>query len=336
MKIIYSNCNGTFLLTDKIEESTLFKKNEAVEKCLQLERGEIIREERELLKKYPDAVLINKKFSKEVKQLDDIKKTREVLGLFTKKSRDYFDIGILLAKRKIKNSVSFDNLVINCVGCIGEIEKTINLFSRRLREWYELYNPEFSREIEDNIKFAEAVTKKTKEESLKEMGLQRENSMGSDLGDDDAKQIIMLAQKIVELNKLKELYEKYAEKIMKKNCKNLQAVAGTLIGARLIALAGSFKRLSELPASTIQLLGAEKAFFRHLKTGAKTPKHGIIVQHHLVQNSKNKGKASRLLADKISIASKVDFFGGKFMGDELLRDIQKKLGVDKNGSKSLS
>jgi nucleolar protein 56 len=80
---------------------------------------------------------------------------------------------------------------------------------------------------------------------------------------------------------------------MKENCPNLREVAGSNLGARLIALGGSFERLTKLPASTIQVLGAEKALFRHLKTGAKSPKHGVILQHPLVMHHKEKGKASR-------------------------------------------
>ena len=97
-------------------------------------------------------------------------------------------------------------------------------------------------------------------------------------------------------------------------------------GARLIALAGSFERLATLPASTIQILGAEKALFRHIKTGAKSPKHGVILQHPLVLDAKAKGKAARQVADKISIAARIDFFKGEFRGDILIKELREKLG----------
>jgi nucleolar protein 56 len=93
-------------------------------------------------------------------------------------------------------------------------------------------------------------------------------------------------------------------------CPNIKAVCGTLLAAKLIEHAGSLKRLSEMPASTIQILGAEKALFRHMKTGAKPPRHGIIINHPLIAKASEKmhGKVARGLSDKISIASKIDYF----------------------------
>ena len=328
MKVIYSNCIGSFVFDKKIEDSILFRKEDAVARCLQLEKEEVIEEEQKLMKKHPDAIFLNRKSEKTIKQLEDTKKIHEILSNFTNSGEKYFETELSLAKNKIKNSVKFDNLLLNAIGSIEELEKTINLFSRRLREWYGLYNPEVSRKISDNIKFAELISEKSKEVLLNEIKTKKEESMGADLDESDVKQILHLANEIIKLNELKEKDEKYLEKTMEENCPNIQKVAGTLIGAKLISLAGSFKHIAELPASTIQLLGAEKAFFRHLKTGAKTPKHGIIIQHYLVQKSRNKGKAARLLADKISIASKIDFFKGEFIGDKLLKEIEKKLAGD--------
>jgi len=94
--------------------------------------------------------------------------------------------------------------------------------------------------------------------------------------------------------------------------------------AKLIALAGNLKKLVEFPSSTIQLLGAEKALFRHMRTGAKAPKHGIIHEHPIVSKAKEKGKAARAVADKISLAVKVDYFKGKFIGDKLRKELEEK------------
>ena len=85
-------------------------------------------------------------------------------------------------------------------------------------------------------------------------------------------------------------------------------IAGNIIGARLIEKAGSLKRLAELPSSTIQILGAEKALFRHLQSNARPPKFGVIFAHENISSSKAKGKAARQLAAKISMASKKDYF----------------------------
>jgi len=334
MKVIYSNCLGSFAVEKEIVDSILFDSKNAVEKCIQLENGQIIEEEKKLLKKFPDAFFLNNKKEK-VRQLDDISKIQQIISLFSSKSKEFFETELRVAKRKIRESVNFDNLIINASDSLDELNRCINMLSRRLREWFGLHCPEISRKISDNIFFAEEITKKTKKDFLKELKISEDDSMGANLGEYDVLQIRDLAEQIVNLSRLKERQEDYINELMKKNCPNLREVAGPTMGAKLIALAGSFERLAALPASTVQILGAEKALFRHIKTGAKSPKHGIILNHPLIMFSSAKGKASRLLADKISIAAKIDFFKGKFIGDELMIELQKKLGV-KNGSKSLS
>ena len=114
------------------------------------------------------------------------------------------------------------------------------------------------------------------------------------------------------------------DEIMEGFCRNLKTVAGTVIGAKLMEKAGSLKKLAVMPASTVQLLGAEKALFRHIKSGAKSPKHGLIHEHPFVNQAKyfEKGKRSRLLADKISLAVRIDFFKGKFIGDKLKGELK--------------
>ena len=109
---------------------------------------------------------------------------------------------------------------------------------------------------------------------------------------------------------------------------NFHYIAGPLIGAKLLEHAGSVKKLVEMPSSTIQLLGAEKALFRHITKGTKSPKHGLIINHPIVQKAKDKGKASRLLADKLSIAIRIDYFKGEFKADKLLEEIKKKLNLE--------
>ncbi|MFH1638532.1 MAG: hypothetical protein ABIB71_08960 [Candidatus Woesearchaeota archaeon] len=102
--------------------------------------------------------------------------------------------------------------------------------------------------------------------------------------------------------------EQQINSILKKISHRLLESAGPIISARLIRNAGSLKKLSSMPSSKIQLLGAEKALFTHLKTGSKAPKHGIIFNHFSIKESENKGKAARKLASKIAIAARVDYF----------------------------
>jgi nucleolar protein 56 len=117
------------------------------------------------------------------------------------------------------------------------------------------------------------------------------------------------------------------DRILDEMAPNLKALAGPTISARLISLAGGLEELARLPSSTIQVLGAEKALFRALRTGARPPKHGIIFQHPLLHQAPRwqRGKIARALAGKISIAAKVDVFSGNFVGDRLKADLEKRI-----------
>ena len=108
---------------------------------------------------------------------------------------------------------------------------------------------------------------------------------------------------------------------------NLSAIAGPLIGARLIALAGGLDRLAMLPASTIQLLGAEKALFRYKKEGGRPPKHGILFQHPLVNRAPrmDRGRRARTLAATLTIAVKADVFTKRSIHAQLTEDLEKKI-----------
>lgn len=230
----------------------------------------------------------------------------------------YYQRNLEETKKKLKESVKFDDFVIQAINNVNEINRVINTLVKRLREWYELYNPEFSRKVMDHEKFVELIVSK-KDDKVKD-------SMGAYLSEEDMEPVLELTKEIDELFKLKYKQERYLEKVMQKNCPNITVVAGYLTGARLIALAGDLKRLVEFPASTVQLLGAEKALFRHMKTGARAPKHGIIHEHPLISkvSSKDKGKAARVLADKISLAAKIDYFKGKFIGDKLRKQAEER------------
>ncbi|MEM0320545.1 MAG: hypothetical protein QXS67_03955, partial [Candidatus Nezhaarchaeales archaeon] len=117
---------------------------------------------------------------------------------------------------------------------------------------------------------------------------------------------------------------------------NLKELIGPVLGARLIALAGGLERLAKLPASTIQLLGAEKALFRALRTGSKPPKHGVIFQYPEIHRSPKwqRGKIARALAGKIAIAARVDFFTGEYIADELKEDLKNRIKEIKETYKS--
>lgn len=219
-------------------------------------------------------------------------------------------------KEKIKKSVNKDLMIINAINNIEELDKSFNIIVGRLREWIIIKNPELERRVEDNQKFTEIII--SQEYSKTEMG--------ATLDKKDEEAILSLAMLAQGMQKTKEFLTNYLEEVMNERCKNILALAGTNIGAKLIREANSLKRLASIQSGTIQLLGAEKALFRHIKTKSRSPKHGYIVNHPVVTgaNQSDKGKAARALADKLSIAARLDYFQGEFLGHKYLEDLKKQ------------
>jgi nucleolar protein 56 len=318
-RVIYSNCIGTFVFEGKkLVEERLFKKKELVGENKLLESGSELASEKEMLKKHKGAELIGRKDVPDwVREFFNKEKYMSLIREAT----------LVCNKRKIAESLKSDYLIVQAVNNIDEVDKVANNLAKRLREWYELYNPEFSKSIESHQKFAELILQKSRKELLKEVGLGEEESMGAEFSSKDLKPVMLLAEEVSSLFALREAQAEYVEKSMRSQMPNVTEICGSLIGAKLLAIAGSLERLALFPASTIQLLGAEKALFRHIKTGARPPKFGVIINHPFVAKAKpaDKGKTARMLADKISIAAKVDFFKGEFIGDKLKKELEAKL-----------
>jgi len=314
-KFIFSNIIGTFVFNEsyKLVDGLLFKD-------ISQYKNKKIYEEK-LIKKHNDLA---------TPKDNDL---CNILSFFKNKKyfSQFYSKNIEFTKNSIKESVNNDALIIQTINCIEEIDKTINLLTKRLREWYSLYNPEISYKIEEHEKFVSIITKKSKKQLLKELNIDENNSMGADLKEKDISSVLLLAPQVNNFYKLKKHYESYLNELEKETCPNFSTIAGVTIAAKLISHAGSLKRLVEMPASTIQILGAEKALFRHMRNKRKNlpPKFGIIHEHQLIQKSKSNmyGKVARALADKLSIAVKIDYFKGKFIGDKLKKKLVDKFKI---------
>jgi len=252
-------------------------------------------------------------------------------------------VSMELAKIKVKRAVEKrDLLVAQAIQTIGDLDKTLNLFMSRLREWYGLHFPELDRLIDKHETYARLVVNLGRRDNFTAENLEKEGlpktkvqqvaeiataSMGADLNENDMDQIQAMCKNTLELYDVRQSLEKYVDSIMDEVAPNIRALAGSLLGARLIALAGGLTNLAKLPASTVQILGAEKALFRSLRTGARPPKHGIIFQHSLIHKAKRwqRGKVARALAGKLTIAARVDAFSGKYMGDKLKVYLEKRI-----------
>ncbi|MBI2573237.1 NOP58 family protein [Candidatus Woesearchaeota archaeon] len=224
----------------------------------------------------------------------------------------------------LRDSVGTDSLLVQTVSAIEEIDKVTNLLTKRLREWHALTLPEIGELISNHEHFTQLVAQHSRQELIDQKKITK--TLGAPLLDIDLAQIILLASQISNLYTLRQQYEFYLKETMKTHCPNLLELAGATIGAKLIVMAKGLKNLALLPASTIQLFGAEKALFRHIATGARSPKYGIIINHPLVQNTKkdDKGKAARLLADKLSLCARLDYFKGEFKAPAFKAELEEK------------
>lgn len=238
--------------------------------------------------------------------------------------REFYTRNLPITKESIKNAVNNDSLIMQVIASISEMDQICNLLSKRLREWYGLCLPELSEKVTNHERFAELIATKTRVELQTEYAITE--TMGADLEQRHVAEIILLAKQIQQLYKLRQDQDRYLQKIMQEYCPNLLELAGATIGARLLEIGRGLKHLAVLPASTIQLLGAEKALFRHIKTGARSPKYGVLFSHPLIQNASKdkKGKAARLLADKLSLCARLDYFKGEFKAKEYKKELEEK------------
>ena len=229
------------------------------------------------------------------------------------------DANLRLTKQQMRESVKPDALIINTINAIEELDKVCNTLTKRLREWYAIYDPELEHAYKDHRVFVEAILTRTAGRS--------EDTMGGELAEPDIAIILQEAAAVSGLYAQRDVLLGYLEIIMQRHTPNIMKVGGPTIAAKLLALAGSMDRLSRMPSSTIQLLGAETALFRHLRNKrSKPPKHGIIFNHVLLQRAPRpmRGKVARALADKLSIAAKIDFFKGEYLGDVLYAQVEAR------------
>ncbi|RLG60930.1 C/D box methylation guide ribonucleoprotein complex aNOP56 subunit [Candidatus Geothermarchaeota archaeon] len=249
----------------------------------------------------------------------------------------------LLSVQKIKEAMEEkDKVIINAIGAYDEYTELINILYERLREWYGLHFPELEKIVRKYTTYARIVSniKKKSEldmDKLIKIGLSEKTakmvlnaartSMGVALNDEDVEQIRKQAEFLLQAIATREELERYINDVLIEYSPNLTKLIGPKLAAKLIAKAGGLRKLATLPASTIQLLGAEKALFRSLKRGTKPPKHGLIFQHQAINRAPKKlrGKIARALAAKIAIAARVDVFGGEDIGDKLKQDFENKV-----------
>jgi nucleolar protein 56 len=253
------------------------------------------------------------------------------------------NITMELSKLKVKGAVEKRDLMIaQAILALDDLDKVINLFMSHTREWYGIHFPELDRLLEKHETYARLIVKLGSRDNFTIENLEKEDipkqkaeaiaktaelSMGADLEETDLQQIQTLSKSILDLFQLRQGLESFLDTAMEEVAPNTKTLAGSLLGARLIAISGGLSNLAMRPASTIQVLGAEKALFRSLKTGTRPPKHGVIFQHTLLHDAKKwqRGKIARALAGKLAIAVRTDAFGRRDISRELTQDLEKRI-----------
>jgi nucleolar protein 56 len=222
-------------------------------------------------------------------------------------------------------SEKLDLHISQSINALDELDKIINVIGARLREWYGLHFPELDYLIQNIFTYAEIVKLSGNRNNinlnmLENLGIERkradmilvavQRSKGGDILEENLSIIKKLGNEIIMQTELRKILAHQIEEMMEKIAPNIKELLTATVGARLLAKAGSLQKLSVMPASTIQIIGAEKALFRSLKTGAPPPKHGILFQHPILHSAPKwqRGKMARAIASKVAIAARIDLF----------------------------
>jgi nucleolar protein 56 len=236
------------------------------------------------------------------------------------------DFAIAVSSSRVKEaSGKLDLHVTQAINALDELDKTINVLAARMREWYGLHFPELDHLVQSLTAYARIVSSagtryRITNRILQDAGIQEKKSeiilggvnrsRGGDITDDNLKMVREIADQVIEQSELRDNLANNIETTMDVVAPNVKELLTASVGARVIAKAGSLQRLATLPASTIQILGAEKALFRSLKTGANPPKHGMLFQHPLIHAAPKwqRGKIARAVAAKVAIAARIDAY----------------------------
>jgi nucleolar protein 56 len=332
-------------LSEFLSENIPKKKNECKLFCLEINLASKISKNLSIKTEVGDNVIELSRIIRQhlPKYLDikeeDIVKSELGLGHSYSRTKCMFDVN------------RDDKPIVQSIALIDLLDKDINSFCMRVKEWFGWHFPELGKIISDNYVYIRVVKLiqqrnyllENKEElspKITEITLDPEItksiiescevSMGSDISEVDLLNIKFFTEKVASLIKFRENLSNYLKDKMKKLAPNTSALVGESVAARLISHSGALSTLAKYPASTIQILGAEKALFRALKTRSKTPKYGLLYHSSFIGKAKqkSKGKISRYLANKLAMCSRIDYFSNDrldIFGNELKKQIDERL-----------
>ena len=315
---------GSFLLDEgKVAQSRPFPKDpEAIAARLALvEEWKALDEERDLMRGLDEVFVTEPRLERAggnlVREAPPFLKPEE-FGY----SRDLLHEAMLaLARRRMRKAVGPDDYAAQAVAALDDLQETSNQLLERLREWYGLHYPELAKTVDDE-EFMGLVAEHGDRAS---MPTEAAASVGGALGPEDRQALMAFAALARDVARERRRLEAHLEAQVRVLAPNVAHLIGPVLGARLIALAGGLEPLARLPASTVQLLGAERALFRHLREGTRPPKHGVIFQHAFIRRSPRwqRGSIARAIAGKITMAARADAYTHRFIADALKVDLEK-------------
>ncbi|HEV8290136.1 MAG TPA: hypothetical protein VGQ00_04265 [Candidatus Norongarragalinales archaeon] len=247
----------------------------------------------------------------------------------------------LLAKAKgsVKKELSKRDLVVmQSVRALDDIDEAKGILVQRATDWFRINFPEMhigdddllklaaefgSRETFDERKAENVIGK----EKAREVAMLAKTSFGGNFDANDAAALKSFSKQVLGLQEERKALEKYTEEQMRKHFPNISELAEPLLAARLLVIAGGIEKMARMPASTIQVLGAEKALFSHLRKGSKPPKHGIIFNNPHLSSApaEERGRIARELATKVAIASRADAFTHVFIAKKLKQKFDARI-----------
>ncbi len=346
---VATNILGVFAFDEKgkLLEKILFPKNveKIAERLSKARAGEILKEEQDILRALKARGIIEVAWDKRAKSAlittvyepDNLGKTSlqdQFRGLAmefkwattqSELNEILTKVNITLTKVKLKEEKK-DKILMRVVSALDEMDRELNTFSELLREWYGLYFPEAVKSVKSNERMSELI-KHGKRESMpdKEMVKLAGSTAGMEFSEADLKAVSSFAESIHALFQRKKEMNAYLESAAREAIPNMSAVASPMIACRLLNLAGGLEKIAKMPASTIQLLGAEKALFRHLKEKTRAPKYGALFAHPFVQQAEKerRGKVARLISAKLALAARTDYFSKVDKSEEFTSQLEK-------------
>jgi len=328
-KILHTTWFGSFITEDgEVIDKELFPKQpaEIAKRKFQMDEGKLLMEEKRLIDRHEAKLSVATERLSDFGNVKDIEKA-EIDPEDYSYNDDLLQKALQeLGRRKIRESIDFGEHLARAVETIQDLNETINIKLERLKTWYSLYFSELEEEVNDK-KYLELIIEYEDRYKIKEEIGFAEEFTGQEVTGQEMKHFRRLARSIKGELELREELEEYVESKMQEYAPNLSTLTGPKLGGELIAEQGSLESLAKQPASTIQVLGAEKSLFRHLDKGTPPPKHGLILQHPYVHRAPEslRGKIARTFANKIAIAARIDYFDGEYQGEKMRKELEKKI-----------